>query len=117
VSRERQKNSQWIDARPGDRFGHFVLVSLVDVVKARGQRWRVRCDCGRELDRLLAQLRWGSKRGKPQCARCGQRQRVINGGARRAGLASIAAQYGDRTAFSAVDAEGDESSPPGLEPP
>jgi hypothetical protein len=102
--REGNNNSRWLDAREGDRFGAYRLVRL-DHVDRLGQVWVARCDCGTEARRSLAALRCAVRKGRrPQCARCGQQQRLDSGGASRSGRASLAARRGDKRAFVELDA-------------
>lgn len=94
-----------VHVEPGQKYGNFELVAFVDVGK-HGQRWLVRCACGREAVRVLAVLRSLSRDTSRvlQCAPCTRRDSQRYRATRRpAAGAALASRLGDRRAFELLD--------------
>jgi hypothetical protein len=54
-------------AKPGSRFGCFSVVKMAEPDAHYGLRALVKCQCGAESVRVLAQIRW---RKPGRCMRC-----------------------------------------------
>lgn len=93
-----------IQAESGQKYGHFELLMLVGM-NQYGQQWRVRCDCGKELVKALAYLRYQSSRdaSRLRCLSCGLKSDSYRNSRRRAACAALAARVGDKTAFDLLD--------------
>jgi hypothetical protein len=57
----------------GERYGRLVALRPDGTSGKGGRRWVFRCECGVEVVRVLAVVRFTAKHGRPACMSCGRR--------------------------------------------